>query len=131
MLSQELYVKFDLIMISMLNQTSLHPPPWQNDGYHVPQATAMSIKQATAIKAVAPDKPVFAYITGYLAQNTFEGGAKFRQPEYSAYWLRDSRGALIDDRDTSHELPLRRLYTERPWPAVGLQAGARAAVFHG
>ena len=101
MLSQELYVKFDLIMISMLNQTSLHPPPWENDGYHVPQATAMSIKQATAIKAVAPHKPVFAYITGYLAQNTFEGGAKFRQPEYSAYWLRDSRGALIDDNWTA------------------------------
>ena len=34
----------------------------------------MSIKQAAAIKAVAPSAIVFAYITGYLAQSTFEGG---------------------------------------------------------
>ena len=68
----QLYTQYDLVMIAMINQTALHPST-PHDGYFVPQATAMSIKQAAAIKAVRPDVPVFAYITGYLAQNTFEG----------------------------------------------------------
>lgn len=67
-----LYTKYDLVMISMINQTALHPAT-PHDGYFVPQATAMSIKQAAAIKAARADVPVFAYITGYLAQSTFEG----------------------------------------------------------
>jgi hypothetical protein len=94
------YVKFDLVMISMLNVTALHAPPWDTDGFHVPQATAMSIKQAAAIKSVSPDKPVFAYITGYLAQNTFEGGAKYRGEQYSEWWLRDTNGIYVDDNWT-------------------------------
>ena len=121
-----LYTKYSLVMISMINQTALHPAT-PHDGYFVPQATAMSIKQAAAIKAVRADVPVFAYITGYLAQSTFEGplhllssrrptaagadhsdlhstragGAKFAQPEYSDWWLRDSYGAYIDDNYTA------------------------------
>jgi hypothetical protein len=51
-------------MISMLNQITLHPAT-PHDGFFVPQATAMSIKQATAIKVVRPDVPIFSYITGY------------------------------------------------------------------
>ena len=86
----------------MLNVTALHAPPWDKDGYYVPQATAMSIKQAAAIKAVSPDKPVFAYITGYLAQNTFEGGAKYREKKYSEWWLRDNNGVFINDNWTRY-----------------------------
>ena len=71
----QLYTKYDLVMIAMINQTALHPTT-PHDGYFVPQATAMSIKQAAAIKAVRPDVPVFAYITGYLAQSTFEGESR-------------------------------------------------------
>ena len=71
----QLYTKYDLVMIAMINQTALHPTT-PHDGYFVPQATAMSIKQAAAIKAVRPDVPVFASITGYLAQSTFEGESR-------------------------------------------------------
>jgi hypothetical protein len=92
----ELYTKFDLVMIAMLNQTALHPRR-PRDGRFVPQATAMSIRQAEAIKVVRPDVPVFAYITGFLAQSTFEGGAKFARPDYSDWWLRDTNGAFVDN----------------------------------
>jgi hypothetical protein len=96
----QLYTKYDLVMIAMINQTALHPAT-PHDGSFVPQATAMSIKQAAAIKAVRPDVPVFTYITGYLAQSTFEGGAKFAQPQYSDWWLRDTHGAYINDNYTT------------------------------
>ena len=93
----QLYTKYDLVMIAMINQTALHPAT-PHDGYFVPQATAMSIKQAAAIKAVRPDVPVFTYITGYLAQSTFEGGAKFAQPQSpQAARMSPSSTKLVDE----------------------------------
>ena len=79
----------------MINQTALHPQ-MPRDGWLVPQATAMSVKQAAAIKKIKPSSIVFTYITGYMAQSSFEGGALFRTTPYEDLWLRDSLGVALD-----------------------------------
>jgi hypothetical protein len=50
----------------------------------------MSVKQAAAIKAVKHTTIVFSYITGYLVQSTFEGGAKLAAKDPS-WWLSDPK----------------------------------------
>ena len=69
-------------MIAMLNQTAKQVPcPGPMECDFVPQGTAMSVRQAAAIKAVKQDAVVFAYMTGFLAQSTFEVGAKLAAKE--------------------------------------------------
>jgi len=86
----ELYLKYDLIMIAMLNQAK------DSRGAFVPQGMAMSVARAAAIKKVSPSAIVFAYIAGYLAQPTFEGGAKLAAKGPS-WWLHDSLGVPLDN----------------------------------
>lgn len=97
----ELYTKFDFIMIAMLNQTAKQVPcPGPMECDFVPQGTAMSVQQAAAIKAAKKEAIVFAYITGYLAQSTFEGGAKLAAKDPS-WWLADSTGVPLDNNWTA------------------------------
>jgi hypothetical protein len=98
-----LYTKFDFIMIAMLNQTARQEPcPGNMQCDFVPQGTAMSVKQAEAIKAMKPSAIVFAYITGFLAQSTFEGGAKLAAKDPS-WWLSDSKGVPLNNNYTTKQ----------------------------
>eukprot|EP00039_Didymoeca_costata_P000074 m.44022 g.44022 ORF g.44022 m.44022 type:complete len:513 (+) comp10039_c0_seq1:34-1572(+) len=87
------YAKFNLILfwgINLTQDTSKGP------GWFIPIEESQSLQQAAAIKRINPNTRLFPYITGFMSQTWFKAQADFNHDNYSSYWLRDTKGNIVD-----------------------------------